>query len=56
MKYNRIPGPLSVTCLLLCSSAVYAGTQVPEMNIGGVAFALGLTVTLVALIKDRSNK
>jgi hypothetical protein len=55
MKYN----PLNIGVLalgVLASGSAFADYPVPEMDAGLMPVALGLTIALVMLAKDRSKK
>ncbi len=59
MKNTVVISTCVSALFLLQAGVVYAGNPnptVPEMNAGGVVIALGLTIAVVALIKDYRNK
>ncbi|MEN8108315.1 MAG: hypothetical protein ABFS22_09935 [Pseudomonadota bacterium] len=51
------PVMLAIACITLLAENAYASTEpVPEINAGTAAIAIGLTVGIVALIKERRRK
>jgi hypothetical protein len=48
---------LGIVCLgFISTDFVFAGTIVPEMDVAGVPVVLGLTITLILVLKDRFTK